>query len=266
MMTRASRGGSAVVGWSSMKMPRRSRLLLWFTLLRGISASFARSAAADPAPVAELAVPGHGAALVAEPTGGPRPLLVATHGSFDRPDWHCETWRRVFAAQLFVLCPRGVLRWDTPKEPDLMRYYYRSSEALEREIDAGVSALRARHGDRVARAPMIYLGFSQGAIYGAPLLLRRAADFPAAVLVEGGSGFWTAATARAYARAGGRRVLFACGQARCEVRARAAARILEQAGVSARVVSAPTVGHHYDGAVAAQIETAVEWLRAPTAP
>lgn len=214
---------------------------------------------APPAGQMALPVPGHQPAVVSV-AAGTLPVLVATHGSFDRPDWHCETWRKIFGDRFHILCPRGILRWDSPKEPALMRYVYRSSAVLESEVTAGLGSLRQLLGQRMRGGPMIYLGFSQGAIYGSPLIARLAARFPRAVLIEGGSGFWNEATARAYARAGGQRVLLACGQAGCERRARAAAQALQRAGIATRVVSAPGTGHTYDGAVAEAIAGAVAWL------
>lgn len=235
--------------------------LVWLLSVTLVLASGVAGAQAPPAEPIDLPVPGHTAAVVVPPPDTqPRPVLVATHGSFDRPEWHCDTWPAIFGRRFFVLCPRGALRWDTPQEPSLRRYYYRGGPRLEQEIDAALRALSTRFGDRVAPGPHVYLGFSQGAIYGAPILSRHAARFPRAVLVEGGSGHWTPATARSYARGGGQRVLFACGQSGCQRRAAAAAAVLEQAGVRARVVAAPGTGHTYDGPVAEQIRAAASWL------
>jgi predicted esterase len=209
----------------------------------------------------DLPVAAHEPAVLALPASGRGPVLVAALGSYDRPDWHCEIWGPIFPDRI-VLCPRGTLRWDTPREPAWRRFYYRGVPRLRAELDAAVQALRARHRERVEDGPMIYLGFSQGAIYGVPLLAAQGDRFPRAILIEGGTA-WSREAAQSYAARGGRRVLFACGQAGCVSRARSAAALLSAAGVRTRIVHAPRTGHTYDGAVADQIRASAAWLLAP---
>ena len=83
------------------------------------------------------------------------------------------------------------------------------------------------------------------------------------VLVEGGHDRWTPGTAKAFATAGGRRVLFACGQASCFLDAKRAAAHLERAGVAAKVVGVKDAGHTYGGAVADAVRGAWSFLEAP---
>jgi hypothetical protein len=215
---------------------------------------------------ARLAVPGFQSAVVAWPaspddSGPPLPVLIAAHGSYDQPEWGCEVFQQVAAGRGVVLCPRGRLRWDTPSEPRLLRYYFPSGGGwLEREIDAGVSALSRAGGGRVAPGPFLYIGFSQGAIFGAPIVIRQPARFPRVILVEGGHDAWTLDGARRFAGGGGQRVLFACGRTSCESSAGRAARSLSAAGVAVRVVTSPGQGHTYDGGVQAEIAAAFAWV------
>ena len=94
---------------------------------------------------------------------------------------------------------------------------------------------------------------------GALLLMRHAKRFPRAVLIEGGIYDWTDSAAQSYRRAGGRRVLFACGQEPCLVRARRSSDTLDRAGVSARAVFGEG-GHTYEAGVGAQLRAHFDWL------
>ena len=213
------------------------------------------------APLVALDVAGFGAAVVALPLGARerRPVLVATHGNYDRPEWQCATWAPIVAAHAFVLCPRGIARRDSPSASD-PRWEYGTNRTLEAEITAGLEALRVRFPEHVDAGPAVYAGFSQGAIMGVAIALRAPKAFPRMVLTEGGFDNWTAQSAAAYARGGGARVLFACGQPGCSVSAKQTVSLLTRAGVEARVVAAPGSGHSYGGAVADAIGESLSWL------
>jgi pimeloyl-ACP methyl ester carboxylesterase len=131
---------------------------------------------------------------------------------------------------------------------------------LGEEIEAGLTALRARFGPRVAEGPLVYAGFSRGAFVGVPLLLSRPERFPRAVLGEGGQSAWTDDAAKRYAAGGGKRVLFVCTTLTCEEATRPAMARLERAGVKARMASAGNIGHWFDGRVVEAIKPAWPWL------
>ncbi len=101
------------------------------------------------------------------PVPAPRsPWLGALlHGNYDRPEWQCVVWRGIVGDAAFIRCPRGVPRPDSPS-PDDIRFTYASNQALEREIDAGIGALRARFPLFVDDERPLYTGFSLGAIMG----------------------------------------------------------------------------------------------------
>ncbi len=209
----------------------------------------------------DLPVEGFGPAVVSVPlgAGGRRPVVIATHGNYDRPEWQCEVWRGIVGDRAFVLCPRGVARTDSPSREDV-RFTYASNQALERETVAALAALRARFPNRADTGAPVYTGFSLGAFMGASIAVRHPAELPRLLLTEGGHDAWTAAGAAAFAKGGGERVLFVCSQPACGTEAKRAAQHLAAEGVATRVVSGPNVGHRYDGATAETTKRVLGWV------
>jgi pimeloyl-ACP methyl ester carboxylesterase len=208
---------------------------------------------------AALDVPGFRAAVVSLPLGArePRPLVVALHGNFDRPEWQCEIWRVATQAASFILCPRGVPRGDVPRSAD--RWEYGSAKLTERELDAGIAALREKFGGYLAEGPIVYVGFSLGAILGTTIVKQAPARYPRLVLIEGGLGGMES-IAKFYKEHGGERVLMACGQTGCLQKSRSLAKRLEKLELGARVVDGGNIGHTYDGAIADGIAREWPWL------
>jgi len=224
------------------------------------------SAPKPPAPpgageLVALSVDGFAEAVVAVPRVAPtpRPIVVATHGNYDRPEWQCEVWQAIVAERAFVLCPRGKTRRDSPSANDV-RFTYSSNMVLQQELDAALPALLQRWAGHVDDGPVVYTGFSLGAIMGVKIAARQPKRYPRLVLVEGGYNRWTPERVRAYARGGGQRVLFVCGQRGCESAAKQAAMRLERAGVRARVVAAIGEGHSYGGAVSKLAAQEMPWV------
>ena len=211
-------------------------------------------------PLVALEVPGFSPAIVALPLGASsrKPVVVALHGNFDRPDWQCSVWAPIVAARAFVLCPRGAARRDVPKSWD--RWEYHSGKAVQAELDAGIAALHARFGEYVDDGPLLFIGFSLGAIYGVPLVQKFPERFPRAVIIEGGLGAWSAATAKRYVKGGGQRLLIACGQLDCMARIKTLVPALERAGLPTRGGGSPRAGHTYDGPVADVVAQNFQWL------
>jgi predicted esterase len=209
---------------------------------------------------AALEVEGHLPATVSLPLGTtePRPVVVALHGNFDRPEWQCDVWRDITAGYPFVLCPRGMPRTDVAKSLD--RWTYAGGQPAEKELLAALEALEQRFAEYIAPGPIVYTGFSLGAIIGVSILRKHPERFQRAVLIEGGNKRWSRANARAYAQGGGKRVMFACGQVGCQHLGRQAARLLEAEGVEVKVGYNGTVGHTYDGKVADAVAERWVWL------
>jgi predicted esterase len=210
-------------------------------------------------PLIPLEVAGHRDAVVSVPLGATskRPVVVALHGNFDRPEWQCDVWRDITGGFPFILCPRGFPRTDAPKRYN--RWTYRAFKTVKEELVAGLEALRKRFGEYVDQGPVVFTGFSLGAILGRYIIKEQAETFPRVVFTEGGYEGWDW-LARAFKRGGGRRVLFACGQPGCVAACKAAARRAERAKLEARVADGGKVGHTYDGNVAAAIQAHWDWL------
>ena len=221
-------------------------------------------AAPEPIPHAgemvAMAVSGHGDAVVALPAEGtaPHPVVVAAHANWDRPSWECDYWRRIFPTAV-VLCPRGILRPDSPSADD-PRFTYASDDALATELAASLAALERDFGPYIDTEVMLWVGLSRGAFLGAELAPHQAARFPRMILVEGGHDPWTHANAKAFADAGGERVLFVCGQGACTIQARKAARVLEQHGVGTRIEDVPGMGHGLNHDATPRVRDALPWL------
>jgi pimeloyl-ACP methyl ester carboxylesterase len=214
---------------------------------------------ADP-PIAALPVEGFPDAVVSVPLGAtsPRPVIIAAHGLWDPPEGLCDNWRWTVGDRAWVLCPRG-----RPVAGGTFKYD--SGPALAKEIDAGLAALRARYPGYVDDGPVLYTGFSLGAILGVSIVAHDPKRFPRAVLIEGGEDKFASGAAAEFAHGGGQRVLFACGLKARVGPARHAAEALEHAGVSARVVFGrpPDAGefmHWYNGPVAEEIRSQLDWL------
>ncbi len=230
-------------------------------------ASAASSAVAPPDAAPTLAplegtlvsvpVKGFRDAVVSVPTGAsePRPVAVALHGNFDRPEWQCEVMREITDAYAFVLCPRGIRRSDVPKSWD--RWEYGALATVKQELAAGLAALEARFAGYVAEGSIVLTGFSLGAILGRPIVRDDPARFSRVVFTEGGADGWDF---RRFKERGGLRVVFACAQAGCPQNRRAVARQAERFGVEVHVADGGNVGHTYDGPVARAIKAEWPWL------
>jgi predicted esterase len=212
----------------------------------------------------ELEVPGYEPAVVSLPqtSSGRGPLLVAAHGAWDRPEPHCQLWRRVTKGRGFILCPRGK-RTNRHTPPEHAAYFYPDHFALSREVLAAIDALSARYPEKLDRSAAVWAGFSQGAIHGALVVALHPTVFTRAALVEGGNGFfneWSPFAARKYARGGGQRVLFGCGSPYCVRTAQRCAGYLEATGVAAFVTHAEGAGHSYGPTMERRLSEHFDWL------
>jgi predicted esterase len=187
----------------------------------------------------------------------PRPLIVGVHGAGDRPEWSCGGWRLASDAQSFVVCPRG-------SKMDAERFAWVSSAAIDRGLSVALAEVRARYQPYLTDAPYIYAGFSQGATLSEPILRAHAAQFPIAILAEGGYAIsQNASFARAYREAGGRRVVLVCGSPSCFASAARARPILERAGLLVLIVGDPVAGHNLNERMQVSLRKAWPEISAP---
>jgi hypothetical protein len=133
---------------------------------------------------------------------------------------------------------------------------------LEREVIAGLAALKARWGAHVADRAVVYAGFSRAAFLGASLAAKRPDRFSRVVLVEGGHTPWQPDTAAAFARGGGKRVLFVCGQPKCVEDSEPVAAMLRAQKLETRVVHAVGEGHGYrfHNPAKEELRRSIQWV------
>jgi hypothetical protein len=207
-----------------------------------------------------LPVAGHLPAAVAVPLGAtrPRPIVVALHGDFDRPEWHCGAWRGITGGHPFVLCPRGVPRLDSP--PQSERFTYDDVKNSEHELRGALRALKARFGRYVSPGPVVLAGLTRGASHAVLLSKQEPSFFSRLVLVDGGHDRWTSGNAAAFSQRGGQRVLFLCTNDRCSERAQRSSLFAQGGGAEARAVRAGAGARGLDAHAAATLKQHWMWL------
>jgi predicted esterase len=256
---------------------------------------------AAASPSTSLPLTGFGASVVSVPAGvtRPVPVVVAVLGIGDSPEEQCSTWRDIVGARAFVLCPRGSPNMVADELPDAgvtpthpfeegekpegeaapeaaaevavvhreaarthqVGFYPVDAASVEREINAGLAALKVRYGKYVADRDLVYAGFSRGAFLGATVVSKRPDRFRRLVLIEGGQSPWQPASAATFARAtSSARVLFACGQSKCVEEAEPAATLLRAQKIDVRVVHGAGEGHGYRRQVKEELRRSFDWL------
>ncbi len=208
-----------------------------------ISLLMLSSSSADARPV-RFPIPGFNAAYLVAPRGaGPRPVVVALHGNYDRPQWICEAFDELVEGRAWLLCPGGIPRKDTPKEA--ARWTFPGRRRVMKELETGLKTLKERYPDRVQSGPVLLTGFSLGAIYSARFAVAAPARFPRLYLVEGSHKVWTHKNIRRFAAKGGKEVLFACGRKGCGAQSRRLCKVFKARGVKCHEVTTVGLGHSY---------------------
>jgi predicted esterase len=185
-------------------------------------------------------------AFVSVPEGPPqkRPVMIALHGSGDRPDWTCGAWRAVMKARPWIVCPRGAINveWSTK---DDQRYSHREPlPELAKHIDAALAALDAKHPGEVDLAEPILAGFSWGASQVIYLVTQTSRQYRRIGLVEGGYDV-VISQRELLKKKGITHVLLGSGQAGNAQSAKHAVTLLERSGIGARAGHA-NVGHTFE--------------------
>ncbi len=194
--------------------------------------------------------------LVLPPQLTPMPLIVGAHGAGGSPEWACDWLPSVLPSPAVLLCLRGL-----PMGRDGGSFYYPEHHSLGRWLQASYDHVTQEHATRLS-ATSVYVAYSQGATMGALAIQVAAAPIPNLLLIEGGVDGWTTQRSRAFARAGGRRVYFACGTQSCNTKANAAATRLNEANVEVQVHHAEGAGHTPLGEVSTLVRSGLEWLLA----
>jgi len=209
-----------------------------------------------------LKVKGFGDAAVSLPLGTtrPRPIVVAVHGQNSRAEWMCWMAQHVVGARAFVVCPRGARTRGNSDDAVDARFTFGTSEAIEKEIDAAVAALRREYPAFVDPGPMVFFGHSYGAILGASVATKNPVKYPRVLLSEGGHAELGAWVAHEYGAHGGHRVLFACGTVTCLQGAKLAVARFSGSKAHTQLAYAKDGGHYLYGRLADAIGGAFDWL------
>jgi hypothetical protein len=96
---------------------------------------------------------------------------------------------------------------------------------------------------------------------GALMIPGHADQFPYVVLIEGFTQ-WNTPLGRAFAKRGGRALLFVCGTRECATKAEASTQALQRTTVRARSEHAVGAGHTGSGAVMERVVRQLPWLLA----
>lgn len=250
-----------------------------------------------PSAPASLPIKGFSDAVVWAPAGATHalPVVVAVLGIGDTPEEQCAAFREIVDKRGFVLCPRGVPNMveeesgedagvsnapddATPKVDDdagegiapkptppprarhQVGFLPVDLTTLDREITAGLAALKARFGPHVDDGEVLYAGFSRGAFLGASLIAKHPSRFSRAILIEGGQSAWQRESAAAFKKGGGKRLLFACGRPSCVEEVEQATAILEAQKIETKLVHGVGEGHGYKKQVKSEVERAFDWV------
>lgn len=148
----------------------------------------------------------------------------------------------------------------TKPEAKQVGFYPVDVPTLDKEVLADLAALKAKFTTYVAEKNLVYAGFSRGAFLGPGIITRHPDVFGRAVLIEGGQSEWTPQLAASFAKTGGKRVLFACGQASCLDESNPAANLLRTQKLETKVVIGNGEGHGYKKQVKEELKKSFEWV------
>lgn len=131
---------------------------------------------------------------------------------------------------------------------------------LDKEVLADLAALKAKFTTYVAEKNLVYAGFSRGAFLGPGIITKHPDLFGRAILIEGGQSEWSPQLAAGFAKSGGKRVLFACGQSSCLDESNPAANLLKSQKLETKVVIGNGEGHGYKKQVKEELKKNFEWV------
>jgi predicted esterase len=187
-------------------------------------------------------------------------VAVIGHGAGGSGRDLCEFWDPLLPKDFILVCPSGALL--NRGEPD-GGAYFPDHFAFRAELVAILQSLEESFPGKL-RPGFRFMGYSQGATMGALAVVGEISVFQEMVLMEGGAEHWTHTRAQSFGKSGGRRVILACGTRGCSRHAERAKAAFVGGAVELHVLSAPSAGHTYGGAVAQQVlQVMATWEEPP---
>jgi hypothetical protein len=197
-------------------------------------------------------------AFLALPVGArePRALIVGVHGAGDRPDWSCYEWQQVTAGWAIVVCPHGVVH-----PVDRNAFVWGSADAIATSADRAVAAVRARYGDHILDAPLVYAAWSQGASLAAEVIRSRPGVYDRAVLVEVGyTPLDPNVVAQSFAGGGVTHAIVSCSSPNCRSFAARFVPAARRHAIATRTVDVGDRGHWFDEPVFRALAPTFAWM------
>lgn len=205
-----------------------------------------------------LPLDGYGPTTVAVPLGATerRPIVVALHAHAIHPEHACARWQHAAYGWPFVLCPWGLpARAKGPQAVTLG-----SADYTEREIGAGLSALRAQFGAYLSEGPLLIAGWSLGADVAVEVAGRKGQRYERIALGEGAYAKLDDRAAGRLRAAGVERVLLLCSTRPCETSYSRTLSRLGRVGIASHVSGAGNGEHPFDGSAVRAAANAWPWL------
>jgi pimeloyl-ACP methyl ester carboxylesterase len=197
-----------------------------------------------------------GEAFVVVPLGAtsPRPVILGVHGAGDRHDWSCVEWQASARRYPFVVCPRGV---PTSKE----FYAWGSPDLIVKRAEKALALVKDRYPAYVADGPVLYGGWSQGAMLTAQVVSARPGLFERVIMIEightpldaNGVGFGLKAGAVT-------RAVVSCSSPPCRGKSRELAKTLPRYGVAVEQNDVGDRGHWFDDPVFKTLGPKIGWV------
>ncbi|HRH00078.1 MAG TPA: hypothetical protein PLR99_27720 [Polyangiaceae bacterium] len=229
---------------------------VWFVVLCGLVAGIPRTAVAEtttsslaeaPAPTTRRTV----LAFAPENRGGKQPVFVYLHGIVGGPERGCAEFAHSVPTYGWLVCPHANVR-------EGQRYSWGGPLSAQWAVVQHALAQVAEEPEVDPRAPVVLLGFSQGAYVAAQLVTAYPNKIRAVLFV----GANVRPSKDALGKAGVKKVGFAAGLFDgTHAYLNESARQLEQGGYPAQFRSLGRVGHTYVGdAQARAIDSLVSWM------
>ncbi|HET9952992.1 MAG TPA: hypothetical protein VFQ61_00740 [Polyangiaceae bacterium] len=181
-----------------------------------------------------------------------RPIVIALHGSHDRPEWTCGSYRHASGNRAFVLCPAGKPLADG-------RFGLLDLADTHGRVREGLQSLKARFGKHVAAGRVVLAALGPAVDQALELALQEPTFFSYLLLIDGSPKRFTAPMIARFGSGGGKRVLWLCSQPDCAAEVEPRLRAPAPAGVELRWLF-PAKSHGLDEEMVRVLAREFPWL------